>query len=118
MASISPTHSNAQAALENMTVSNSVNVLLGLGIPWLIGSVYHRVAPRGKGAYEVPTRGLTFSVALYCGVGGACALFQVYRRYVVKADFGGGSKALSYVHAASLVGLWVLYVVLACDRSS
>lgn len=30
----------ADAAISNVTGSNSVNVFLGLGLPWLIGSIY------------------------------------------------------------------------------
>jgi len=32
---------NADSAIGNVTGSNSVNVFLGLGIPWLIGSIYY-----------------------------------------------------------------------------
>ena len=31
----------ADNAIGNVTGSNSVNVFLGLGLPWLIASVYH-----------------------------------------------------------------------------
>jgi solute carrier family 8 (sodium/calcium exchanger) len=108
------TSSDAQSALENMTGSNSVNVFIGLGVPWLLGSLYHAFAPAGKGSYVVPAGTLSFSVALYCGVGALCVCFQLYRRFVVGADFGGGSKAQSYVSAALLVALWIIYVVAAC----
>ena len=32
---------NADAAVGNVTGSNSVNVFLGLGLPWLLASVYY-----------------------------------------------------------------------------
>lgn len=32
---------NADAAIGNVTGSNSVNVFLGLGIPWVVGVHYH-----------------------------------------------------------------------------
>lgn len=32
----------ADAAIGNITGSNSVNVFLGLGLPWLIGSAYYQ----------------------------------------------------------------------------
>ena len=32
---------NADNAIGNITGSNSVNVFLGLGLPWLIASIYH-----------------------------------------------------------------------------
>lgn len=36
----------ADAAIGNVTGSNSVNVFLGLGIPWTVGSIYHAaIAP-------------------------------------------------------------------------
>ena len=34
----------ADMAIGNITGSNSVNVFLGLGLPWLIASIYHAVA--------------------------------------------------------------------------
>lgn len=33
----------ADAAVGNVTGSNSVNVFLGLGTPWLIAAIYHKV---------------------------------------------------------------------------
>jgi len=109
---------NAQSALENMTASNSVNVFIGLGIPWLIGSVYHAVAPGGQGVYVVPAGGLSFAVVLYCCVACIVVLFQIYRRAVVGADFGGKSSTQSYVGAAALILLWVVYTTLACGTGS
>ena len=32
---------NADNAIGNITGSNSVNVFLGLGLPWLIAAIYH-----------------------------------------------------------------------------
>ena len=34
---------SADNAIGNVTGSNSVNVFLGLGIPWIVASVYHAV---------------------------------------------------------------------------
>ena len=33
----------ADASIGNVTGSNGVNVFLGLGIPWMIASIYHEV---------------------------------------------------------------------------
>lgn len=33
----------ADASVGNVTGSNGVNVFLGLGIPWLIASIYHEI---------------------------------------------------------------------------
>jgi solute carrier family 8 (sodium/calcium exchanger) len=46
--------SSADASIVNVTGSNCVNVFLGLGLPWLIGSIYWRVAawdPRWEAEY-------------------------------------------------------------------
>lgn len=32
---------NADDAIGNITGSNSVNVFLGLGLPWVIAAIYH-----------------------------------------------------------------------------
>ena len=109
--------SNCQAALENMTGSNSVNVFVGLGVPWLIASVYHAVAPSGKGVYSVPAGSLSFSVALYCGVAGLCTIFQLYRRVFIGADFGGSSKAQSLISAVLLTVVWIVYVIVCCQQA-
>lgn len=50
---------SADAAIGNVTGSNSVNVFLGQGIPWLIGSLYME----RKGEYwQVPPGDLGYSV--------------------------------------------------------
>ena len=36
----------ADNAIGNVTGSNSVNVFLGLGLPWMIASIYHAVKVR------------------------------------------------------------------------
>ena len=36
----------ADNAIGNVTGSNSVNVFLGLGIPWIIASIYHAIYVR------------------------------------------------------------------------
>merc|ERR1711972_620438 len=37
---------HADASIGNVTGSNSVNVFLGLGLPWLMGSIYWAIAGR------------------------------------------------------------------------
>merc|ERR1719412_875834 len=52
----------ADNAIGNVTGSNSVNVFLGLGLPWLIASIFWKA----KGDEFLVTSGsITFSVALY-----------------------------------------------------
>ena len=52
---------NADASIGNVTGSNSVNVFLGLGLPWLISSLYHYVKGT-PGGYRVDAGDLTASV--------------------------------------------------------
>ena len=42
---------HADAAVGNVTGSNSVNVFLGLGTPWLIACIYHTVKVTSKLKY-------------------------------------------------------------------
>mmetsp|Transcript_3086 Transcript_3086/g.8138 ORF Transcript_3086/g.8138 Transcript_3086/m.8138 type:complete len:96 (-) Transcript_3086:119-406(-) len=66
----------------------------------------------------VPAGELSFAVVLYCCVACIVVLFQIYRRAVVGADFGGKSSTQSYVGAAALILLWVVYTTLACGTGS
>lgn len=55
---------NADAAVGNVTGSNSVNVFLGLGIPWLIGVIYSQKHASNK-MYYLPAGDLSFSVLIF-----------------------------------------------------
>lgn len=59
----------ADAAIGNITGSNSVNVFLGLGIPWTIAAAYHTAQ---GGTYEVPSGQLGFSVAVFTATAVCC----------------------------------------------
>lgn len=77
---------SADAAVGNITGSNSVNVFLGLGLPWVIGVVYSK---QRDVEYKVPAKGLDLSVVLFlscCLVGIAVLIF---RRCTVKGELGG-----------------------------
>ena len=77
---------NADSAVGNITGSNSVNVFLGLGLPWVIAVIYSR---QNDEKYEVPSSGLDLSVVLFlstCLIGVAILIF---RRCTVKGELGG-----------------------------
>jgi len=103
---------SADAAIGNVTGSNSVNVFLGLGLPWLIGSLYHAYAQTGQGTYDVPALGLGYSILLFtiCAVL-ALSLLMARRRYV--GGELGGSLAVARLSSAVLTSLWLLYILLA-----
>ena len=77
---------NADSAIGNVTGSNSVNVFLGLGLPWVIAVIYYESQ---NDKYRVPAGSLSFSVALFLGVSTTCLLFLVLRRIVVGGELGG-----------------------------
>ena len=133
----------ADASIGNVTGSNSVNVFLGLGLPWTIAAFYwnslgatdewHRRfgGPAGPGdnpfvpnmyaeypggAFVVPAGDLAFSVTVFCVCACSCIGLIMYRRHAYGAELGGppGPQKL---HAAIMIGLWLLYVVLSCLKS-
>lgn len=67
---------SADAAVGNVTGSNSVNVFLGLGLPWLIGAIYY------DGEYEVPSGALGFSVLIFMIAAFVCLGLLITRHYV------------------------------------
>lgn len=117
----------ADASIGNVTGSNSVNVFLGLGLPWVIGAIYWNI--KGKTPewiYRYPevnrlhsdaqlvvlAGDLTFSVCCFtlCAV---CTLSVIwYRRQAFQAELGGpqGVKTNTSIF---LVLLWIFYVSMA-----
>jgi len=103
---------NAVNAIGNITGSNSVNVFLGLGLPWLIASIYHWA---NDSTFEMKDPSLPFSVLIFTICACTTIGFLMVRRCVEffgNAELGGPTvpKAISSV---IFVSLWVLYVVLA-----
>merc|ERR1712107_6671 len=118
----------ADASIGNVTGSNSVNVFLGLGLPWMIGSIYwaavgsdekwlgkygHESWIKGweDGAFVVEAGNLAFSVIVFTLCALACIALLGVRRLVV-GELGG--PALSkYATGCFLVSLWFIYVGLS-----
>jgi len=127
----------ADNSIGNVTGSNSVNVLLGLGLPWLIGAVYwsangadaswharfHPVTGKfplpqatydlysTSGAFVVSKGDLGFSVIVFT----VCAVLTI-GLILVRRKFGqelGGNKAGGLASAGFLVFLWFLYIILS-----
>ncbi|XP_052131928.1 sodium/calcium exchanger 1-like [Frankliniella occidentalis] len=103
---------SADSAIGNINGSNSVNVFLGLGLPWLLATIYHQ----SQGTkFIVPAGSLGFSVMIFAIVAVLAIGILVIRRYVKffgQAELGGppipriGSSIL-------LLLLWVLYITLS-----
>jgi len=99
----------ADAAIGNINGSNCVNVFLGLGLPWVMGSIYY--TNRGE-KFKVPSKGLDVSVALFLCTAFFAVALMVIRRCLLKGELGGG-KCGRTASAIFLVFLWVLYIVMS-----
>jgi solute carrier family 8 (sodium/calcium exchanger) len=116
----------ADASVVNVTGSNSVNVFLGLGLPWMIGAIYwnqvdspqkwkdlypdiHNLYPGG--AFVVRSGDLGFSVIVFTSVALCVLIILVARRSVFGAELGGPTTS---ARASSLLlfCLWLLYISL------
>lgn len=106
----------ADNAVGNVTGSNSVNVFLGLGLPWVFAAAYWQV----KGSvFNVPAGSLGFSVGIYCAVSLTCISLLMLRRKLAffgKAELGGPRPA-AIASALFMVFLWVLYIVLSALKT-
>lgn len=100
----------ADNAIGNVTGSNSVNVFLGLGLPWMIASIYHVV---NGSTFEVKGGSLGFSVMLYTITAIICVGLLMLRRSL--ALFGnaelGGPAGPKYASGVILCILWFSYVL-------
>ena len=84
-AAISSQH--ADSAIGNVTGSNSVNVFLGVGLPWVIAAMYWFI--QYESSYAVPAGSLAFSVMMFLCCSILCFAVLVIRRVVVGGELGG-----------------------------
>jgi len=107
---------HADNSLGNVTGSNSVNVFLGLGLPWSIAAIYWTAK---GGQFEVPPGSLAFSVTLFtvCAVA-LLALIYIRRCLSIfgKAELGG-PRNLKIASFAFAVFLWFFYVLFSALQS-
>jgi len=100
----------ADNAIGNVTGSNSVNVFLGLGLPWMIASIYHAA---NESVFRVDAGTLGFSVSLYAITAIICVGLLMLRRSL--SVFGnaelGGPNGPKYVSGVILCILWFVYVL-------
>jgi len=103
----------ADASVGNVTGSNSVNVFLGLGTPWVIATIYHEV--QGT-TFKVNAGTLSISVVTYSVCAILCFILLLVRRYTKlfgRAELGGPSVT-KYVSGCFLIFLWFVYVLISC----
>mmetsp|Transcript_89889 Transcript_89889/g.141960 ORF Transcript_89889/g.141960 Transcript_89889/m.141960 type:complete len:958 (+) Transcript_89889:184-3057(+) len=122
----------ADASIGNVTGSNSVNVFLGLGLPWVIGSIYWKAVgqtdvwkeeyskqdkysewiAKDRGMFIVIGGDLGFSVAVFSICAVICIAVLLVRRNLFGGELGG-PRIPQLVTGAFLVFLWFLYVGLS-----
>lgn len=110
----------ADSAIGNVTGSNSVNVFLGLGLPWAIAVTYRAgyEVDDPLSEYAVPSKGLAFSVFMFLIVAVVCFIILVGRRILIGGELGGPpvSRTLSCILCCAL---WAIYIVMSIiDASS
>ena len=135
----------ADAAVGNVTGSNSVNVFLGLGLPWAVAAIYWKYAPdarrdewrarygkpdclggyalgeRKDGAWDhvgflVPAGSLGVSVTTFSACACATLVVLVLRRKLLGAELGG-PRAAKHATAALFVCLWLVYIVVSTSKA-
>ena len=102
----------ADGSLGNVTGSNSVNVFLGLGLAWLVASIYH--AANGTTFKVAGADSLGFSVVIFCIFAIICIVILMVRRFVpfIGAELGGPMK-YKIITSAIFIFLWILYIILS-----
>lgn len=121
----------ADASIVNVTGSNSVNVFLGIGIPWLISAVYWKVtgatdkwkntnarfvADYPDGAFIVEAGDLAFSVTVFSSCALMCITLLRVKRLLVGGELGGPA-IFKFSSGLFLVFLWFTYIILSILRT-
>mmetsp|Transcript_4801 Transcript_4801/g.9933 ORF Transcript_4801/g.9933 Transcript_4801/m.9933 type:complete len:281 (+) Transcript_4801:1-843(+) len=118
----------ADASIVNVTGSNAVNVLLGLGLPWMLGALYwaqkgateewiaaypdmHALYPNG--GFVVRSGNLVFSVAVFTGCALICISALAFRRHTEGYELGGALYP-KWLYGSFFILLWIIYLALSC----
>ena len=101
---------NADSAIGNITGSNSVNVFLGLGLPWMMGAFYWQNAYNMN--YKVKAGPLAFSVFVFVSVAIICFIVLIFRRICIGGELGG-NHMVKYATGCFLFFLWFVYILMS-----
>jgi len=121
----------ADNSIGNVTGSNSVNVFLGLGLPWTIASIYWATQDKNdselwdvwrqkvgdgyqKGNFVVPAGDLGFSVMIFCIFAVLTLGIITLRGKVLEGELGG---KYTWPTAALFVLFWILYVTFSICKA-
>ncbi|KAK7277755.1 hypothetical protein RJT34_22771 [Clitoria ternatea] len=106
----------ADSAIANITCSNSVNIYVGIGVPWLIDTLYNFIA------YREPLRiqnagGLSFSLIVFFCTSVGCISVLVFRRIIFGAELGG-PRLWAWITCVFFMLLWIIFVTLSSLKVS
>jgi magnesium/proton exchanger len=96
--------------------SNSVNIYVGIGFPWLIDTLYNYFVYR-EPLYIDNAAGLSFSLLVFFATSFGCIVVLVLRRILIGAELGG-PRLWAWVTSSYFMVLWVVFVVLSSLKVS
>ncbi|CAK0849696.1 unnamed protein product [Prorocentrum cordatum] len=131
--------STADASIGNVTGSNSVNVFLGLGLPWMVGAFYWKlkgvnlddptdpwvmtgtevgwldnpdmhIRERYPACFVVPAGSLGSCVMVFSVTAVSTVGILMVRRSRYGGELGG-PDGVKWASAAAMVSLWLIYIV-------
>jgi len=100
---------DADAAICNVTGSNSVNVFLGLGLPWCVAAFY---AAAKSEPYITPAGDLKAALSVFIPGAIVCMGTLLIRRRLIGGELGGPAL-LKWGSFALFVGLWVIFIAMS-----
>jgi Ca2+/Na+ antiporter len=122
----------ADASIVNVTGSNSVNVFLGIGLPWMMAAIYWNLVDAHsdalwrekyyddfagrcpQGCFVVASGNLGFSVFVFTIGAVVCLILIRVRRVLYDGELGGPANSDSKACSSFLmVLLWVFYIALS-----
>jgi solute carrier family 8 (sodium/calcium exchanger) len=134
---------NADNSIGNITGSNSVNVFLGLGLPWLFAAIYWEVTPPtekwlefyhpvsgikpisqalweetgalNKSKFIVQGGSLGFNTLVFSVLALGAISLLMYRRKFCGGELGGDKKVALF-HSVLFFGFWVIYIIVSSLR--
>eukprot|EP00928_Gymnodinium_smaydae_P029617 TRINITY_DN22258_c0_g1_i1.p1 TRINITY_DN22258_c0_g1~~TRINITY_DN22258_c0_g1_i1.p1 ORF type:complete len:706 (-),score=81.05 TRINITY_DN22258_c0_g1_i1:203-2320(-) len=115
----------ADASVVNVTGSNSVNVFLGCGVPWLVAAIYWTIVGRTEEwerryagitspcavGFVVQSRNITFMVLVFTVLALLAILILLVRRKWLGAELGGPFVP-KITTSISFVLYWVVFIAL------
>ncbi|TGZ74133.1 hypothetical protein CRM22_001107 [Opisthorchis felineus] len=104
---------SADNSIGNITGSNSVNVFLGLGVPWLFSAIDATI--RGK-RFCVSTSGVCEASMLFLGMALLCLGNLICRRKVFAGELGG-PVCSKWIAGLGCITLWIIYVLVLSLRA-